>query len=100
MESVQAGIMIIDSETHTIVDVNQGAIEMIGDPREKIIVSICHRYICPAEKGMCPVTDLHNEIDNFERVLLKADRLKVSILKTVTSITLGGRKHLLESLST
>ncbi len=97
MESVQTGIMIIDSETHTIVDVNQNTIKMIGDPKEMIIGSICHSYICPAEKGKCPVMDLAHEIDNSERVLLRSDGVGIPILKTVVPITLGGRKHLLES---
>jgi len=97
MESVQAGIIIIDPETHTIVDVNQSAIRMIGALKEKIIGSTCHQYVCPAEKGNCPITDLGYDIENAERILLRADGVKIPILKTVVSITLGGKKHLLET---
>lgn len=97
LESVQTGIVIIDPETHAIVDVNHVAAELIGNPKERIIGSICHRYICPAEKGNCPVTDLGNTIDNSERVLLNADGARIPIIKTVVPITLGGKKHLIES---
>jgi two-component system, cell cycle sensor histidine kinase and response regulator CckA len=97
LESVQAGIVIIDADTHTIVDVNKIAADLIGNPKEMIIGSICHSYICPAEKDKCPVTDLGNTIDNSERVLLCTDGTRMPILKTVSTITLGGRKQLLES---
>ncbi|MHB8910299.1 MAG: response regulator [Syntrophales bacterium] len=97
LESVQTGIVIIDPETHTIVDVNAVAAEMIGDPKERIIGSVCHNYICPAEKDKCPVTDLGNKIENSERGLLSTDGTTIPIIKTVVPITLGGKKHLLES---
>jgi len=44
---LQAGIVCIDAETHTIVDANPAAIEMIGAAKEQIIGHVCHKYICP-----------------------------------------------------
>jgi len=70
---------------------------MVGSPREQILGSPCHRYICPAEEGECPITDLGHNLDNTEQVLLTADGRRVPILKTVVSVILDGRKHLLES---
>ncbi len=95
--SIQAGIVVINAETHTIVDANPAAIKMIGSPKEKIIGHVCHKYICPAEKGKCPVTDLGQKVDNSERILLAANGKEVPILKTVTSILLGGKECLLNS---
>jgi len=97
LDSIQSGIVIIDAETHRIIEVNPIALKMIGAPEEKIIGAICHKYICPAEKGQCPITDLGQKVDNSERVLLRANGDKVSILKTVTIMVLGGRKCLLEN---
>src|SRR4030042_540810 len=57
-ESVQTGIVIIDPETHRIIDANSVAVKLIGAPKEQIIGSVCQRYFCPAEKGGCPITDL------------------------------------------
>jgi hypothetical protein len=71
---------------------------MIGAPREKIIGSICHKYICPAEKGKCPITDLGQKVDNSERVLLKANGGSIPILKTVVPVTLKGIRYLLETI--
>ncbi len=97
LESVQTGIVIIDPETHIIVDVNPVASKLIGTPIERIIGSVCHKYICPAEKGRCPITDLWQTVDNSERVLLTIKGEEYPIIKTVVPVILGGRKHLLES---
>lgn len=97
LDTIQAGIVVIDPETHTIVGVNAAAGKMFGAPREEILGSVCHEYICPAEEGQCPITDLHQDLDNAERELLTADGRRIPILKTVVGVTLAGREHLLES---
>ena len=97
LETVQAGMVIIDLDTHTIVDINPAAAKMIGKTREQVIGLACHRHICPAEQGKCPITDLKKPMDNSERVLLKADGTSIPIIKSVTPITLGGRRCLIET---
>jgi len=97
LESVQAGILLIDAETHVIADVNPVAAHMIGSTREQLIGSICNKHVCPAEVGKCPITDLGQQIDNSDRLLITADGTPRSILKTVVPVTIHGRKHLLES---
>jgi len=97
LNTIQAGIVVIDAETHEIVDANPAAIKMIGAPKEQIIGHICHKYICPAEKGKCPITDLRQEIDNSERILLTANGKEIPILKTVTPMILRGKEYLLDS---
>lgn len=95
--SIQTGIVIVEPETHTIVDVNPAAIQLIGVSKDRIIGTVCHHFICPADTGKCPITDLGNEIDNAERVLLNGKGEPVPIIKTVTPVYIDGRKHLLES---
>ncbi|OIQ92236.1 response regulator PleD [mine drainage metagenome] len=97
MESVQTGIVIIDPDVHKIVDVNAAAVSMIGAPKEEIVGSACHRFICPAEVGKCPITDLHQTVDHSERVLLTATGARRPVIKSVTTVLLGGKVHLLES---
>ena len=79
--SVQIGLLVIDPETHLIFDVNPKAAELIGLERSKIIGTVCNQFICPAEAGKCPITDLGQNIDNSERILLKADGSRLPILK-------------------
>jgi two-component system, LuxR family, sensor kinase FixL len=97
LENMQAGIFIIDPQTHKIVDANPVAAKLVGVPKNQIVGSICHQFTCPAQKGKCPITDLAQTIDNSERVLLTAKGERIPIMKTVVTILFNGKKHLLES---
>jgi PAS domain S-box-containing protein len=94
---VQTGLVMIDPETHEIVDANPAAVKLIGSDRDKIIGSVCHKFICPADRGKCPITDLKQTVDHSERVLLTADGKRMPIIKSVTSISGHGHNYLLES---
>jgi PAS domain S-box-containing protein len=97
LDSMFTGLIVIDEKTHKIVDANFHALETIDAPREDVIGRICHKFICPAEEGKCPITDLGQTVDRSERVLLRADGQRIPILKTVTTIIRRGRKYLIES---
>ena len=96
-DTVQAGIIVIDAETHIITAANTAALAMIGRSREDVINKICHDSICPAELGKCPITDLGKHIDNSERILLNASGKEIPILKTVKPFTSHNTPYLLES---
>ncbi len=95
--SVREGIVVIDTLTHQILDVNPAAIKMIGTSKEKIIGNICHKFICPAQVSRCPITDLNQEVDNSERELLTADGNSIPIIKYVVPFNFHGRACLLET---
>jgi diguanylate cyclase (GGDEF)-like protein/PAS domain S-box-containing protein len=95
--SIQAGVMVIDAEKHEIVDANETACELIGVSKENIKGKICHKYVCPAARGKCPITDLKQVIDNSERLLIDTKGNKIPIIKTVVPITMKNRTYLLES---
>ena len=95
--SVRAGILIIDAKSHIISDANPVAVEMIGAPKDQIVGALCHKYVCPAEKGKCPVTDLGQRVANAEKVLLRVDGKRVPIIKIVDTVSIDGRDHLVES---
>jgi PAS domain S-box-containing protein len=95
--SVQSGIVVIDAKTHEILDLNPAAAGMMGTTKDQIVGKKCHRFICPAEEGQCPITDLHKTVDNSERVLLTADGKKLDIIKYVVPFRLNGRECLLET---
>jgi PAS domain S-box-containing protein len=97
LHSMQFGIVTIDAQTHRILDANKKALEMIGAGTDVIVGSVCHRFICPAESGRCPVTDLGQTVDSSERVLITLQGKKIPILKSVITTTLGGKKVLIES---
>ncbi|MCX6692614.1 MAG: PAS domain-containing protein [Methanoregula sp.] len=96
-EKIQTGILIVDPETHMIMDANPIAESMIGLPKGKLVGHVCHDFVCPAHCGQCPITDLHKSIENTERLLINAKGEKVPILKTVAKASMNGKDYLVES---
>ncbi len=95
-DNIQAGILVVDSETHVIEKANHFACSLFGLSERKIKGKVCHSFLCPAEIGACPITDLHQDLDNSNRFMLRYDGQKIPIMKTVKKITLNGREKLLE----
>jgi PAS domain S-box-containing protein len=97
LDSIHAGIMVIDPAKHEIVDVNTYAAQLIGEPRDEVVGRICHQFVCPAAADHCPITDRHEIVDNSERVLVKADGTQLPILKSVVPVEYRGEQYLIES---
>ncbi len=97
LETVQAGILIIDVETRTIEKINNFAQDMLGASKEEIIGKTCHQFICPAQRGNCPILDHGREDIGAERVLVTAEGKRIPALKSAVPIRIGGRDMLLES---
>ncbi|NVN93923.1 MAG: PAS domain S-box protein [Bacteroidetes bacterium] len=97
LENVAVGIMIIDPETRIIERVNTFASLLMGVSKERIIGNKCHQFICPAQEQLCPVCDLKQDVDNSERILLRADKTAIHVLKTVKRIQIGNKEKLVES---
>lgn len=98
LESVQTGVMIVDPESHVILEVNRELAEMVGLPPHQIVGSVCNKFVCPTSAGKCPITDLGEKIDHAERILLRADGTEMPVLKTVRQVMISGRRQLIESL--
>ncbi len=96
IESAPVGIITVDAQSHMIKTVNPATAAMFGAVPEEIIGKSCHQYLCPAQKGACPITDLGREVDNVERVLLRADGQKIPVLKTVRRLQIKGEDRLIE----
>ena len=97
LDSVQAGVILVDAETHVIEDINPAALRMVGAEQTDVLGRVCHTFICPAEQGQCPVSDLHQPVDNSVRAVLRRDGSRMTVLKTVVPIQLDGHAYLLES---
>lgn len=97
LNSADVGVIIVDRETHLIEFANQAALSLFGGAEEDVYGKLCHEFICPAQCGQCPITDLGMEIESTERVLLTKDGCRVPILKTVRPIPFGGKACLIES---
>ncbi|WP_256369408.1 ATP-binding protein [Methanococcoides sp. AM1] len=97
LDSIISGVVIIDSNDHVIVDLNKTAAKMIGLPKEDIIGNVCHKFICSAEIGQCPVTHPGQNLDRSERILLNSKGEQIPILKTVKKFEKGDHLYLIES---
>jgi len=95
--SMQVGVLVIDPVNHEIVDLNSHALELIGSPRELVVGRECHGFVCLAERGKCPITDLKQIVDHSERTLVTSDGRQLSILKSVLPIARKGRTFLVEA---
>lgn len=97
IDNALCGILLVDASRHEIVDVNPAAEQAIGLSRDELIGNICHKFICPAEKDKCPITDLKRSIDTSERVLLNGRGECLPVLKSVVPVKIGEKEYLIES---
>jgi diguanylate cyclase (GGDEF)-like protein/PAS domain S-box-containing protein len=98
VRNAQNGIVLIDTESRSIVSANPAACRMFGAEEDAIVGHVCHRHICPRAHGECPILDGGEAIDASERVLLRADGEELPIIKSAVPVTIMGRPHLLETL--
>jgi PAS domain S-box/diguanylate cyclase (GGDEF) domain len=97
LEVLGFSVVIIEAESHHIVYANERALKLFGRTREQLIGYNCHELLCPAESGKCPL-DLGQCCDNSEREITRADGTRLTVIETVVSMEIGGRRYLLESL--
>ncbi len=57
----------------------------------------CVDYFCPTSQHECPILDLHQKVDNSERILRHQDSHEIPILKSVIEIEMNGEAVLLET---
>lgn len=95
--SIQSGIMVIDADTRTVVDVNPEALRIFGFDRDNVLGHQCREFVCTGGEADCPILDLGEEVVNEERILMTADGKEIPVIKTVNKVSLQGRKYLIES---
>ena len=97
LDSILTGVVIIAADTHEIVDVNPYAAKVIGLPKKKIIGKVCHKFICPADIGKCPLSDFKQKIDKSEKVLINRLGQRIPVLKTAVSARIGQKDYIVDS---
>jgi len=97
LDNLMTGVIVVEAETHRIVNANPAALKMMHRTSEQVIGHECHNFLCPNEKGKCPITDLKESLDRSECILLTREGRSIPILKTVALTSINGRLHLIES---
>lgn len=97
LDSLHAGVLLVDPETRRIVDANAYATKKIGLRKEDLIGHICNPYVYLAAQGSWPLTDLGQGVEASEDVLLRSDGSTIPIHRTATKVIHQGKTLLLES---
>ncbi len=97
IENIPIGMMIIGKDK-VIQKINKAALAMTGyDSKEDIIGQICHKNICPAQIGKCPITDLKQKVDKSEKTVICKDGQKIQVYKTALPMQLNGKDVIIEA---
>lgn len=99
LQALPDGVLVIDAATHVIQEVNAAAAWLFGAQRDAIVGHECHRFVCPRQRGQCPITGLGQTVDHAERVLVTASGTQLPVLKTVSRMTSGSADYLVESFT-
>jgi len=97
LNTIQAGVIIIDIETREVVFINQAASEMVQIPVNKIVGEICHNFICSSQQGTCPIIDQSRTMERSECSLRRKDGSICQVLKSVKKFEWNHRSSLLET---
>ncbi|MCP3951833.1 MAG: PAS domain S-box protein [Desulfobacterales bacterium] len=90
--------MVIVGKDKIIKRINKAALALMGYESEKqIIGTICHKSICPAEKGRCPILDLRQVVDQSEKVVIHKEGRHIPVYKTALPMEIDGRAVVLET---
>ncbi len=98
LDSINSGVLVIDAVDRRIVDANDTVAALIGLDREAIIGQDCHRFVCPAKDGPCPLSDPGRKINLSEGKITAADGNVLPILLSLTTTEHNGRRLLIESV--
>lgn len=97
LDNNPVGIMLVDTETRRLTWANQHSLKLIGSTKEIIEGKICHKHLCPAEVGNCPILDYGQSMDLTERTLITGEGKKIPIFKSTQRVTFNDKDHLLEA---
>jgi len=96
--SVQAGIIVVDVETKTIVDANPRALELFGISKTDMLAQNCKDLLCPAlHVEECPVFN-RSTMNHLTTEAVKGRNGQIMhILKTATVCLINDRQYIIES---
>jgi PAS domain S-box-containing protein len=97
MDSIRAGVVMINSDNLRIVDINRYAADMLGMPKDQIIGEECKKLICFEHSGICPAITPGRVPEQTECRLVTAQGPDIPILKSATTLTRRGQNYILES---
>ncbi len=97
LNSIQAGIIIIDKKTHNVEYVNNKALDISLFDYEDIINKKCYNTFCPMSEGYCKCKEMSKSQDNIQcEIKLKNGKI-LSVLKNIIETTWQDKAVFIES---
>lgn len=97
LDSIQAGVLIIDKNNNQITGANQVALELLGVRNDELLGTDRSAYSSGLDPFKSSIGYAILEGDVSEDRILRFDGTEIPILKKVTGIELGGANYFLES---
>ncbi|HBB93417.1 MAG: hypothetical protein A2X22_01750 [Bacteroidetes bacterium GWF2_49_14] len=97
LENIQAGVIIVNPQTHRIVYANHNALVLTGREPEEVMGNSCFDFICPNHPGCCPVTDNGKHFVHTECTILHKSGRHIPVIKTVAPVQVNNSSLLLET---
>ena len=97
IDNIPIGMVIVGKDKE-IQRINKAALAMTGyDTKEEIVGQSCHKSICPAKKGQCPITDLGQIVDQSEKTIMRKDGRQVPVYKTALPLEIDCHDVIIEA---
>ncbi|UUX93109.1 PAS domain-containing protein [Methanoplanus endosymbiosus] len=97
-ENISAGMIIIDEKTHEIISANPEINRLSGYDKEEIEGQICHNFICPNKAGKCPISDLKQDVNHTETILITKNKDRIPVLKSAAIAEIDDKKVIIENI--
>jgi PAS domain S-box-containing protein len=98
LETVDAGIVIVNPDNQVIEFVNPTAARMFGAAVENLTGRVCPEILRAGETGAGPMPDDGTQEERAERVIVRPDGTRVSVLRTVRLIDWWGKPRFIETI--
>ncbi|MEW6186958.1 MAG: ATP-binding protein [Thermodesulfobacteriota bacterium] len=98
LDSVKAGILIIDRQQRRVINANQTALELTNQARESLLGAPCST-LCRSDHQSCPLcqSDQDKSQTQWETSINRSDGSSLPVIKTAARVVLGGRPCIVES---
>mgnify|MGYP003814813367 CR=1 FL=1 len=97
LDSIQAGVLLVDPQSGRILESNAFAAAAVGLPREEMIGRLCQGVICTDGSDGCAIGEPGRGGPQCLGSLQRADGSSLAVLKSASHIERGGRRLLLET---
>lgn len=97
IQTVPAGIVLVDAETKNIAEINATALRLLGLSRDEVIGKPCQSRFCDDGRDCCPCLEGKKCDRSCERTMKGPNGQVLHVMRSAVVVTLGGRRYLLDS---